>query len=98
MSMAMALNNVKKCYSKVPNSCSESIGGALGLDTMGQNCFQIAISQNILNFSFNLYKNILDFVDLTCILLGILPQKRWHNPSYSLTPKQKFMKYVESSY
>ena len=77
MSMAMALNNVKKCYSKVPNSCPESDGGALGLDTMGQNCFQIAISQNILKFSFNLYKNILDFVDLTCILLGILPQKRW---------------------
>ena len=82
MSMAMALNNVKKCYSKVPNSCPESDGGALGLDTMGQNCFQIAISQNILNFSFNLHKNSLDFAwnpylkkDGTTLLTLLLPNK-----------------------
>ena len=94
MSMAMALNNVKKCYSKVPNSCPESNGGALGLDTMGRNLLQITISRNILNFSFNL-PNILDFVDLTCILLGILTSKKMAQPSLLSflfkDPKQKFI-------
>lgn len=63
MSMAMALNNVKKCYSKVPNSCPVSNGGALSLDTMGSKLFSnINFTKH---FSFNLH-NSLDFVVLYC--------------------------------
>ena len=73
MSMAMALNNVKKCYSKVPNSCPVSNGGALGLDTMGSKSFlNINFTKH---FPFNLH-NVLDFVELTCIFLGILTSKK----------------------
>ena len=76
MSMAMALNNVKKCYSKVPNRCPVSIGGTLGLDTMGSKSFS-----NI-NFT-KLFSLILDFIEVNCIVfcLEFLPQKRWHQPS-----------------
>ena len=73
MSMAMALNNVKKCYSKVPNSCPVSNGGALGLDTMGSKSFSnINFTKH---FSFNLHI-FLDFIELTCILFGILTSKK----------------------
>ena len=54
MSMAMALNNVKKCYSKVPNSCPESDGGALGLDIMVSKTFSNINFTKY--FSFNLYR------------------------------------------
>ena len=69
MSMAMALNNVKKCYSKVPNSCLRAMAALWVLTQWGRNHFQISISQNIFHY-------ILVFVELTCILLGILTSKK----------------------
>ena len=78
MSMAMALNNVKKCYSKVPNSCPVSNGGALGLDTMGSKSFSNINFKK--HFSFNLH-NILDFVELTCTQFGNLNKSKETTPT-----------------